>query len=149
MSLFLLLIFSMFFVLMIGIGISIIAWMFLLLGGIRLLGTLFAFGLMLPPISIILAVMLFLTMLFLRSKHKGESSAKYYLLIAFLCLGYIVFQYVVSIDEPLYFSEVVINGQRKYWSNCTISDKTSVFVLLALVVAGGIFYSIFKNDRKM
>lgn len=149
MSLFLLLIFSIFFLLLIGVGISIIAWGFLLFGGICITVMLLTFGIMISPISEIIAVIAAFTMLLFFIKHKNEESAKYYLVIAFLCIGYAVFQYVTSFYEPLYISEIVINGQRRCFSSCTVNDGTKFFVPLALIVAAGIFYSIFKNNREM
>lgn len=149
MSLFLLLIFSIFFLLLMGIGISFIAWGFLLFAGVCITVMLLTFGIMIPPISAISAIIIAFIMLFFFSKHRKEESAKYYLVTAVLCLGYVIFQCIAPFYEPLYISEVVINGQRRCFSNYAISEGSRFFIPLALAVAASIFYSIFKNNRKM
>lgn len=149
MSLFLLLIFSFFFILMLGIGVSIMAWIFFLFGGMCLIWALVIFGIIFPPIPITLAIITAFIMIFFFTKHREEKSGKIYLSIALLCLIYVIFQCITTTNESSYWSTVVMNEQLKNFEYYTVDREKNFFIPFALIIAVCIFYSIFKNNRKM
>ena len=144
MLLFLLFILSVFFVLLMGIGASILVGMCFFLGIICLLFLLLSFSIFIPPFSvaIVCAILIIMTVMFF--KHRNEDTSKYYLIAAGFCIGYAVFQCITPFSGMFCADEFIIRN-NEIVSVCH-NDSKSFFVMLGLLVAGVIFLSLFKKD---
>ena len=93
-----------------GVGMSILAGMCFLFGLACLSFVLLSFSLFIPSFSIAIGCAILALMLFMFSKHKTEDVSKYYLIIACLCVGYVVFQVVTPLGNQMYFDEIIIKS---------------------------------------
>lgn len=137
--LFLLLICSIFLIFMFGVGVSMVMMLCALVGTVLLSFGLLSFGVLFMPVSTLMVLGILFFTFFMFGACKKESVEKYYLVIVFLCSGYVLFQLFSS-------SVYVDNFAGSYVEQCCFHGEEEILIIIALIVAAALLLPNHRNN---